>query len=295
MNRLTVGGATVAVAAEGRGRWQTTRLGQRFSRDVGSPMLEITPAPLADAPPDSGRVGYDSARGWWISERDDGWTISFWDDHRKSTRSRCQVLAVDPTWRRGTIYLPSSLSEPRVRPFRLWYPLEQLLFTTLLGRSAGAVVHATAIVRRGLGWVFAGTHGAGKSTMASLFTKRDDAVVLSDDRVVVRRVAGTWKVFGTPWAGTVMQASPMAAPLAGVFFIRHGQQTEAIPLAADRVAPRLLARCFHPYWDRDALSGLVDTVSAVAVGVPCYDLPFALDAEGILAALPRSRAEARAG
>lgn len=292
MNRLTVGGATIAVAAEGRGRWQATRLARRFSRDTGSPVLEIALAPLAAAPSDAGHPRYDPSRDWWIAERDDGWVVNFWDNHLSTTRSRCLILVVDRPWTRGTIYLPPFLIGPDARPFWLWYPLEQLLLTTVLGHSRGAVVHASAIVHEGLGWVFAGTHGAGKSTTASLFVKHRNAVVLSDDRVVVRRVAGAWRVFGTPWAGTVMQASPMSAPLAGIFFLRHGRETTAIPLTPPRAAPRLLARCFHPYWDRAALSGLLDTVGSVAVDVPCYDFPFVPDAEAIVAALPERRVEA---
>jgi hypothetical protein len=285
VNRLTVGGATVTVAAEGRGRWQASRLARRFSREAGSPRLEITVAPLAEAPPEGGRVAYDSEIGWWISERDDGWTIGFWDDHVSAARQRCLVLAVDRTWSRGTLHLAPPLTGAGQRPFRLWHPLEQILFTTLLGHAHGAVVHASAIVHGGLGWVFAGTHGAGKSTTAALFAGRDDAVVLSDDRVVVRRVEDGWRVFGTPWAGTVMEASPTSAPLAGIFFLRHGDRTTPIPLAPERAAPRLLARCFHPYWDRGALSGLLDTVSAAALAVPCHDFPFVPEAAAILAAL----------
>ena len=289
MNRLTVGGATVAVAAEGRGRWSTTRRARLFARATGWPVLSIVPAPLAAAPAEPARPSFDSGRGWWVSERQGGWSISFWDDHRRPSPALCQVLSVDRSWSSGHLYLSPAFTGPGARPFWLWYPLEQLLFTTLLGRSRGAVVHASAIVSDGVGWVFAGTHGAGKSTTAALFAGRPNTVVLSDDRVVVRRVGGAWEVFGTPWAGTVMKASPLSAPVGGILFLRHGPPTTATPLLAASAATRLLARCFHPYWDRCALDGLLETVTSIALDVPCYDFPFVPDADAIVAALPRLR------
>lgn len=285
MNHLTVGGATVAVAAEGRARWSTTRLARVFSREVGSPRLSLEASPLSAAPRESGRTVFDSNRGWWVSEAADGWSVRFWDDHLRASRAVAQVLAVDPVWQRGTLYLPPELTGAEARPFRLWYPLEHVLFTTLLARAAGVIVHASAILRDGRGWVFAGTHGAGKSTTAALFARRPDTVVLADDRVVLRRVDGVWKVFGTPWPGTVQRASPESAPIAGIWFLRHGTQTEALPLDPPVAGPRLLARCFHPYWDRAALAGLVETVASLARDVPCYDFPFVPDADAILRCL----------
>jgi hypothetical protein len=285
VNHLTVGGATVAVAAEGRARWSTTRLARCFSRDLGRPRLSLEPAPLAAAPPVQGRTTFESGRGWWVSESEDGFTVSFWDDHLRPTRRRRKVLTVDPAWTRGTLYLPPELADSNGHRFWLWYPLEHVMFTSLLGRSSGAVVHASAIVRDGYGWVFAGTHGAGKSTTAALFAGRADAVVLSDDRVVLRRIGGVWRVFGTPWPGTVLRASPTSAPIAGIFFLRHGGRTERRPLPPATAAPRLLARCFLPYWDRRALTGLLETVTDIARDVPCYDFPFVPEPDAIIGCL----------
>ena len=196
-----------------------------------------------------------------------------------------QFLEIDRSWQSAVFHLPRVRTGPRARPFFLGYPLEPILFTSLLGRSEGAVVHATGLIHRGQGWVFAGTHGAGKSTIASLVRRRGDGVLLNDDRVVVRRVDGVWRVFGTPWAGTVLKVSPASAPLAGILFLRRGAVTRATRLEPGRVAAMFLPRCFHPYWDREALDALLATTARLAHEVPCYDFPFVPDEAAIIEAI----------
>ena len=201
-----------------------------------------------------------------------------------------QFLEIDRSWRSAIFYLRRARTGPGAWPFFLGYPLEPILFTSLLARAAGALVHATGVIHRGQGWVFAGTHGAGKTTIAGLLERRADCAVLNDDRVVVRRVDGVWRVFGTPWAGTILKASPASAPLAGILFISHGEATRATRLEPGRAAASFLPRCFHPYWDRQALEALLETTARLAREVPCYDFPFVPDTAVILGAVAAARA-----
>jgi len=149
-----------------------------------------------------------------------------------------------------------------------------LLFTSLLAHAHGVIVHAAAVVVDGEGWVFAGPHGAGKSTLARLFKTRPGVTVLNDDRVVVREVHGRWRVFGTPWAGSARLNADATASIRGICLIRHGRATTPTRLPPAQAAARLLARCLHPYWDRAAAAALLATIARIASDVPCYDFPF---------------------
>src|SRR5262249_50734524 len=153
------------------------------------------------------------------------------------------------------------------------YPVEQLLFVGLLAHAAGAVVHAMGIIRDGHGWIFAGPSGAGKSTLAALLRRRHEVTLLNDERVIVRAVEGQWRLFGTPWPGTIRQVSAASAPLAGICLIRHGTHTCAQRLSPSQAVARLLARCIHPYWDRQGLEALLGTVGRLVQEVSCYDFP----------------------
>jgi len=232
-----------------------------------------------------GAVKFESARGWSISEGPSSWCVTFFNDRGRRGPVVHHFLEIDRSWRSAVFHLPRARTGSRTWPFFLGYPLERILFTDLLARFEGAVVHATGVIHDGQGWVFAGTHGAGKSTIASLVQNRPDCVLLNDDRVVVRRVDGDWRVFGTPWAGTVLTVSPASAPLAGILFLRHDAATSAIRLETGRAAAALVPRCFHPHWDRQALEALLATTVRLAQEVACYDFPFTPNTSAILEAL----------
>ena len=289
LNDFSVGGATISVSPTGRGRWAAERLARPFFGHRADPVLRMSTTQWDRGASSVGVMAFESARGWSITEGPACWRVSFFRDGGRRGPVTYQALEIDRSWQSATFYLPRARTGPSAWPFFLGYPLEPILFMSLLARAQGAVVHATGVIHGGQGWVFAGTHGAGKSTIAGLLGKRADCTVLNDDRVVVRRVDGVWRVFGTPWAGTVLKVSPASAPLGGVLFLRHSETTEAIRLEPRRVPAAFLPRCFHPYWDRQALDGLLETTGRLAREVPCYDFPFAPDARAVLATVSAVR------
>jgi len=285
---LTIGGATVALSSlRGRRPWAVDRLHRAFVGTGGAPRLDVAVRPLAPAVPPSGDVVFDSGTGWDVARTRDGWSCRFW--HTGARPRLAQALVADRRWRRATLYVPAG-----DEPFFLAYPVEPFLFLNLLTRSAALVVHAAGVVRDGRAWLFTGPHGAGKSTIATLLGRDPATALLSDDRVVVRRLRGRWHAWGTPWSGTVRRAtSPAPAPLAAVCFIRHGVTTRAAPLAPGAAATRLVPRCLHPFWDRAGLAGLLASAEHLAAAVPCFELPFVPRAEAIVGAVEAALGAAR--
>ena len=77
------------------------------------------------------------------------------------------------------------------------YPLDQILLMYTLAEREGAIMHATAVDLNGKGYLFPGRSGAGKSTISEIFLSKNHAV-LSDDRVVVRKINDTFSALGHP-------------------------------------------------------------------------------------------------
>jgi hypothetical protein len=239
--------------------------------------------PLASRPPRASQVSFDSGIGWRVTESETAWDVALGVDDPGA--SVYPALSVRRDWRTGRLYLPAPARTRTAPPFPLVYPLDRLVFTSLLAHAGGLVVHGTGIVRDGRGFVFAGTHGAGKSTLARLFHRAEAATLLNDDRVVVRRVDGEWRLFGTPWSGTVRATAAASAPVAAILFIRHGAATRPRRLGPAEAAARLLPRCLHPYWDRAGLEALLTTAGGVAAEVACLDFPFVPRLRPVVAAL----------
>lgn len=156
----------------------------------------------------------------------------------------------------------------------LEYPLDELWVTNLLARGRGAELHACGVADvDGRGFLFVGQSGDGKTTTARLWAAAG-ATILSDDRVIVRRLNGRWVMFGTPWHGEAEFARPDCAPLTRVFILRHGRCEKVDGLKPAQAAALLFARAFPPFYDAAAVDFTVGFLGLLGCEVPCEALAF---------------------
>jgi len=154
------------------------------------------------------------------------------------------------------------------------YPLDQILLMHVLARHEGALVHAAGASIGGNALIFAGRSGAGKSTLSRLLDGRPGMALLSDDRIAVRKVAGTFTAYGTPWPGDQGAALNEKAKLCGVCFLRHADTDRIVPLTPSQALQRFLPVVSVPWYDRDAVSGALPFVDDLLAHVPAFDLHF---------------------
>ncbi len=88
------------------------------------------------------------------------------------------------------------------------YYLESLavfrkLCAYILANEDGIIFHSSAIMVDGKAYLFTAPSGTGKSTHTRLWREMlgDRAVMINDDKPIVRRVGGKFFVYGTPWNG----------------------------------------------------------------------------------------------
>jgi hypothetical protein len=152
-------------------------------------------------------------------------------------------------------------------------PSDQLILARLLPAFGGVFVHAAAVSLKGRGLLFAGPSEAGKSTIVKLIGERGE--VLCDDRVVVRKDAGGFRVHGTWNHGEVRRVSPGSAPLRAVLFLRQArvnrlERVEDPQAVLREFLPRLVRPLVSADWWERALALAEDVVREV----PFYDLSF---------------------
>lgn len=190
----------------------------------------------------------------------------------------------------------------------LEYPLDELLIMHRLTQEKAIELHGCGIVRAdGVGNLFVGHSGAGKSTTTRLWTALEDVEVLSDDRIIVRRESAEKQVphfrlaavrndkaqqdcaarndnakykirmYGTPWHGEARYASPNSAPLARIFILEHGHGNVLTPLSPSQAIAELFARSFVPFHRHEYVESALAFLEEVVDSVPVYGFAFEPD------------------
>jgi len=204
-----------------------------------------------------------------------------WSLHRLKKGSSFHLFDSYPELRR-TLFIPDEGGRARLsfhaadhNPFV--GPALELLMITHLARIGGVILHGCGISSDGRGVVFAGESGAGKSTLSQLWAQKEGIEILSDDRVIVRRQNGSFRLYGTPWHGDEAFAAPGGVELSRIFFIRHGQGNDIRTLSAAGAVREMLKCSFPPLWDAGGMAAALELFHSVATSVPCAELAFVPD------------------
>lgn len=159
-------------------------------------------------------------------------------------------------------------------PMQIINPLVEVCLVTKLAREGGVLLHAAGVLTEAGSWAFTGSSGAGKSTLSDFFASRG-ACVLSDERIIIRKGADGFVVYGTPWVGISRHAKNRTGSLTGLYCIRHGVGSHRMQRLSPRALSQFVLRqCFLPHWDRDAMDRTLAFLSELIDRVDCFDLAF---------------------
>lgn len=153
----------------------------------------------------------------------------------------------------------------------------RVIYAWLCLNTDGLLLHSSGVVRQGVGYVFFGPSGAGKTTTSRLAAR--EATVLSDDLVIIRKKGEQYYLFGVPFKGELSDA-PRAnqnAPLKGIFRLRQDARHYIEPMS--RVVAVAEMAGSAPFINNvPALNGkLLSTCNRVAKAVPIQQLHFRRD------------------
>lgn len=198
---------------------------------------------------------------------------------RPSNPSPYYIAVFNSDFKNGDVYYSKEFTA-RAPDDRLLcplaYPLFHLLMISFLAEKGyGVLIHACGIDDSGRGYLFSGSSNHGKTTMARLWQK--EAVILNDERVVLRQHNGRYWIYGTPWHGEYERVSTRGVPLEKIFFLKKSKVNRVQYKKGITAASALLTHCFLPYWNKDGMNFTLKFCAHVTGEVPCYDIGFVPD------------------
>jgi len=190
-------------------------------------------------------------------------------------------LATDTEFTRIDAYCHTSICTPLGKrlniPCPVSYPLDQIILLHHLALKGGLIVHSTGLAHAGRGVLMAGPSGAGKSSVARLLAPGKTFSVISDDRMVVRKVNGEYHTFGTPWPGEANIAVNRSFQLGPIFFLTQAATNDVRRISSADALKRLLPVTSIPWYDDQVLPGVLDFCGDIVKHTTNFDLRFTLD------------------
>jgi hypothetical protein len=156
------------------------------------------------------------------------------------------------------------------------YPVDQLLIMYMLAEREGVLIHSSGIDFHGRGYMLSGRSGAGKSTISRRFESAGHEV-LSDDRIIIRKIDGELRMFGTPWSGEAGIAKNKELPLDGIFFLHQGVEDIIKKITPAEAMERLVPVTSIPWYDKSVLPKVLTFCDEIVSACPAYDLVFRRD------------------
>lgn len=113
--------------------------------------------------------------------------------------------------------------------------------------------HGSAIAVDGAGYIFTAKSGTGKSTHTRLWRELlgNRAVMVNDDKPLLRIFNGRVTVYGTPWDGKHRLSANISVPLKAICILERGEENRIAPITKREALPMLMQQSYRP---NDALA-----------------------------------------
>jgi hypothetical protein len=159
-------------------------------------------------------------------------------------------------------------------PYALNYPVDQALIVNRLLNREACILHGSGVLYEGRALLFIGRSGIGKTTLARLWRGRG-AILLNDDRMILRRDGDRILLASSPWHGEERAVHNATAPLGAIFHLNQAAENQLTPLPGAAAASRLIANAVAPFYSGTGLQRLTELAGATIDRVPCWSLAFA--------------------
>ena len=165
-------------------------------------------------------------------------------------------------------------------------------YSALILFAEGLMLHAAAVAKDDVAYIFFAPSGGGKSTIAGLSS---NYTVLTDELVAVRRDSGSFNAYGTPFWGSNRDEGRginSSFKIGGLFKLVKDSEVYLKIFPESRAAAEILMvpQC---YYDLESVAKLLNSCSDLAGVVPCYELHFLPDSsfwrciDGHIAQMPQ--------
>ena len=145
--------------------------------------------------------------------------------------------------------------------------------------------HGSVISVDGQGYLFTALSGTGKSTHTRLWREvfGDRAIMVNDDKPLLKFTEDRVYAYGTPWNGKHRLGTNIQVPLKGLCILNRGAENRIRCVTAREALPILLQQCYRPQ-DPVALAKVLALLDRLTQATGLYDLECNMDPQAAVVA-----------
>jgi hypothetical protein len=143
----------------------------------------------------------------------------------------------------------------------------------ILDKKQGIIFHSSAIMVDGNAYLFTAPSGTGKSTHTRLWRELlgDRAVMINDDKPIIRYIDGEFYVYGTPWNGKHQLDTNTRAKIKGICQIYQAKENVIEKVSPSDMLMTVLNQTIRPT-EVDKFDKLIDLIDKLLSKVDLYKL-----------------------
>ena len=137
----------------------------------------------------------------------------------------------------------------------------------------GIIFHSSAIMVDGKAYLFTAPSGTGKSTHTRLWRELlgDKAVMVNDDKPIIRYIDGKFYVYGTPWNGKHHLDTNCRAEIKAICKIEQAKENRIAPLSTAEMLLTIFNQTIRPE-DSAQMDRLLTLIDKLLTEVELYKL-----------------------
>lgn len=133
--------------------------------------------------------------------------------------------------------------------------------------------HGSVIAVDGEGYLFTAKSGTGKSTHTRLWREYfgERAMMINDDKPLLKITDDGVTVYGTPWDGKHHLSTNTSVPLKAICILERSEANRIAPVTAKEVFPMLCQQCYRPH-SSDAMVKTLSMIDRLSHSIALYRL-----------------------
>lgn len=158
--------------------------------------------------------------------------------------------------------------------------LIQIFYTHAVQRHM-IQIHSSMIDYQGKGLLFLGPSGIGKTTMAELWNKYRNALIINGDMNFVQETEECFLGWGTPWHGSSPYCENANVPVCALIVLKQAQENSIRRLEGFEKVQLVSNNIIYPTWLENGMELCLETLDHLLSSLPVYELSCRPDEDAV--------------